>query len=432
MKSRSIQTLSVLFAVMLQVLPLLRTLVTSPAASSSFAFILRWGLGSAAALGTVDAVSGASGTVMNTSSNITGTVGVALNFTNNFVINGGNTAIPSDYIYLTSWNGVNSTPNLTNGATTTAIIPPGLTYKCYAINNSANIYGVITGIPTSAVTTNLYISAVDAKGGYVFTTNIHFSISAAASLPPVITNQPVSLTNLLGATARFSVTNGGSAPLKYQWYFNTNTPLLNATNTSLSLTNVQFTNAGTYSVIITNPAGAATSAPARLTVWQAPVITAPPPAVLALLAGQSAAISVTASGTPAVTFQWVKDNGSLANGGVYGGALTSTLTLTGVSTGNSGSYSVVITNSAGAVTSSVTAVSIALPPSVIASSPTPGSVQFNATTVTGLTYVIQAATDLTAPVWVPVYTNNTGVSGALSFATNTASGGQQFFRVQFP
>ena len=57
----------------------------------------------------------------------------------------------------------------------------------------------------------------------------------------------------------------GTAPLSYQWYFNTNTLLPNATNTSLTLTNVQTNIAGWYSVIVTNSLGT-TNATARLTV----------------------------------------------------------------------------------------------------------------------------------------------------------------------
>ena len=57
----------------------------------------------------------------------------------------------------------------------------------------------------------------------------------------------------------------GTAPLSYQWYFNTNTLLPNATNTSLTLTNVQTNIAGWYSVIVTNSLGT-TNAAARLTV----------------------------------------------------------------------------------------------------------------------------------------------------------------------
>ena len=50
---------------------------------------------------------------------------------------------------------------------------------------------------------------------------------------------------------------GGSAPVTYQWYFNTNSPIPNATNTVLTLNSVQSTNVGTYSVIASNSAGTA-------------------------------------------------------------------------------------------------------------------------------------------------------------------------------
>ena len=59
MKHRLTQTFPLLLAAALQLLPLMRNIVTSPVAGSSFAFILRWGIGSAAALESVNAVSGA-------------------------------------------------------------------------------------------------------------------------------------------------------------------------------------------------------------------------------------------------------------------------------------------------------------------------------------------------------------------------------------
>ena len=96
------------------------------------------------------------------------------------------------------------------------------------------------------------------------TTNITIRITAG-SPPPAITNQPVSLTNVAGGNATFTVV-AGTAPLKYQWFFNTNNSLLNATNTSLSLTNVRASQAGKYSVTITNISGATNSFYATLAV----------------------------------------------------------------------------------------------------------------------------------------------------------------------
>jgi hypothetical protein len=83
---------------------------------------------------------------------------------------------------------------------------------------------------------------------------------------PFIVAHPQSETISPGNTIAFTVVAAGSAPLAYQWYFNTNTPLANATNVTLILANVQATNAGTYSVMVTNAAGSVISSNAILIV----------------------------------------------------------------------------------------------------------------------------------------------------------------------
>ena len=70
-------------------------------------------------------------------------------------------------------------------------------------------------------------------------------------LIPAITAQPDSTNVIAGATVRFSVSALGSAPLAYQWRFN-NANIANATNATLTLTNVQLANAGEYRVRIVN------------------------------------------------------------------------------------------------------------------------------------------------------------------------------------
>ena len=84
--------------------------------------------------------------------------------------------------------------------------------------------------------------------------------------PPVILTQPVSQTVATGSNVTFTVGAGGKAPLAYQWYFNTNTLLSGQTGTSLTLSNVQPNNAGSYRVVVTNLFGSVTSAVATLTV----------------------------------------------------------------------------------------------------------------------------------------------------------------------
>jgi hypothetical protein len=59
----------------------------------------------------------------------------------------------------------------------------------------------------------------------------------------------------------------GGWPLQtYQWLFNDTNLIYGATNFFLALTNVQISQAGAYSVVITNPSGAVTSSPALLNV----------------------------------------------------------------------------------------------------------------------------------------------------------------------
>jgi hypothetical protein len=59
----------------------------------------------------------------------------------------------------------------------------------------------------------------------------------------------------LGANVTFTVTAAGALPRYFQWQFNS-TDLPGRTNVSLILTNVQLTNAGDYTVVVTNAAGA--------------------------------------------------------------------------------------------------------------------------------------------------------------------------------
>lgn len=86
---------------------------------------------------------------------------------------------------------------------------------------------------------------------------------------PFIVKQPVSRTNAVGSTARFTVVAAGSVPLGYQWRKN-NTPIPGATSSTLNIPNVYFTDAGNYSVLISNGVGTTNSATVTLTVMPAP------------------------------------------------------------------------------------------------------------------------------------------------------------------
>jgi PKD repeat protein len=83
---------------------------------------------------------------------------------------------------------------------------------------------------------------------------------------PSITNQPAGQVVTVGSNVTFSVGALGTPPLKYAWAFNGAPLNNNPTNTTLSLPNAQLTNAGNYSVIVTDITGVVTSSVAVLTV----------------------------------------------------------------------------------------------------------------------------------------------------------------------
>lgn len=86
----------------------------------------------------------------------------------------------------------------------------------------------------------------------------------------------------------------------------------------------------------------------------APVITAQPQNIT-VPQGQNATFSVTASGTPAPTYQWRKGTTNIS------GATSATYTITNVQASHAGSYNVVVTNSAGSVTSNNATLTVTAP-----------------------------------------------------------------------
>jgi hypothetical protein len=127
-----------------------------------------------------------------------------------------------------------------------------------------------TNIPT-ATSSNLTMSNVAQcnLGTYsVLVTNAFSttnSSNATLSMYPYLAVPFAGLDTYWGYTNILSVDAWGSGPLSYQWYQN-GVALPNATNQTLDLTGVQFTNAGLYSVVVTSPFGSITNAPEQVVV----------------------------------------------------------------------------------------------------------------------------------------------------------------------
>lgn len=87
----------------------------------------------------------------------------------------------------------------------------------------------------------------------------------AGATPPVIAAQPATSTARTGQSLTLSATASGTPSPSYQWLRN-NLPIPGATNTTLVLEALRFSDAGTYAVVATNSAGAETSTAATLTI----------------------------------------------------------------------------------------------------------------------------------------------------------------------
>ena len=188
---------------------------------------------------------------------------------------------------------------------------------------------------------------------------------------PIIQAPPASQTAAEGGTVTFDVSAAGTAPLLYRWrkdggLLSDGVRISGATTSHLLISNVQLLDAGSYVAVVTNTFGSVTSTPAAaLSILTAPQITSQPQNVIATL-GNAAAFSVGATGAAPLRYQWRK------NGTPIGNATNSGYTITLVTTDDTASYSVVVSNRYNTVTSADATLSIATNITLAAALDTPG------------------------------------------------------------
>ena len=223
--------------------------------------------------------------------------------------------------------------------------------------NDSNIEGATSSTYTTPETRmadsgTQYSVVVSNSLGTVTSTAASLTVTATA-VAPGISTQPASQSAVAGQTATFSVLASGSAPLAYQWKKN-GTNVDGATSSTYTTPATRMADSGAkYSVSVSNSVGTVTSNNATLTVTDTvvvPVVEAPAittqPAAQAVTAGQTATFAVTATGT-SLKYQWKKGGTDIS------GANASSYTTEATAMGDSGAvFSVVVSNSAGSVTSS--------------------------------------------------------------------------------
>ncbi len=206
--------------------------------------------------------------------------------------------------------------------------------------------------------------------------------SIASPVAPGFVRAPSSRVAAVGASITLDSEATGTPPLTFQW-FHDGVPVNGQILSQLTLTALKLADSGNYTVKVTNIAGSATSAPAQLTVLAPPSITTQPVDKL-VAAGTTVEFSVVASGSPPLTYQWLK------NGTALVGSTNPTLVLTGVSAANNGDYTVLVSNAVGSVTSNAANLEVLQAPTIVSQPP-------SQTVLAGRTIILDVAVGGSVP-----------------------------------
>ena len=333
-----------LLIALLQRTPIIRVAATAGdyVLSSTAGNVLKATATTLGALGAVHSMAGATTLSASTPSPASGTVGVVFN-TVVFSVKGAQSA-------ASSWT--------VNGG-----VPPGLSLKAYGTTTAGVTSGLINnastlqldGTPTSAGQFLLSLTAWESAGAKNTSTTFTYviNIAAAPNSAPTISTQPTSKTVAAGGTAQFIAAVSGSPTPTLQW-FKGSTAISGATSTILTISGATSADAATYTLVATNSQGSATSNAVTLTVTggvTAPTITTQPSAS-AVSVGSAVSFTVVASGTSPLTYDWKKDGTSIS------GATNATYTIASAATSDAGSYTVMVSNSAGSVTSTAASLTV--------------------------------------------------------------------------
>ena len=221
-------------------------------------------------------------------------------------------------------------------------------------------------------------------------------------IPPTITSQPVILTTGVGTAVAFTVLASGTWPLSYQWFKNESV-IGGATNPVYGIASVSADDAGYYSARVTNMAGDTIGQVVVLTVLVPPGDLSVMPSNAIVIQGESTNLTVSATGTRPLAYQWRKEGADLP------GATNAVFSLVNAQTNDAGNYSVVITNVAGGATSQVAVLTVLVPPTDLSIIPT------NAAVIQGNNLIFAVSATGTLPLAYQWRKEGTNLLGA----TNT-------------
>lgn len=242
-------------------------------------------------------------------------------------------------------------PNVNFNLTVAATGVPTLNYQWRRSNTNLSNGGSLSGVTTDTLA---FTSAQEADSGpyTVVIQNAYGSVTSdvatvtisASDIAPVITG-PTDQSVLEGNNATLSTSVSGLPAPSIQWYKNGGI-LSGETSPNLSIVNAQYpADQATYSIVASNSAGAKTNS-AFLTVVVPPGISTEPVSAT-VTQGSPASFTVVATGNPAPTYQWSKNNAPISN------QTNATLSFASAQPADAASYAVQVSNDGG-VTNSVT------------------------------------------------------------------------------
>lgn len=196
----------------------------------------------------------------------------------------------------------------------------------------------------------LYDVTTNSIGNYsVVISNIYGSVTSSNAfldvIPLAINTQPANRTIYAGETASFGpLSLQAHGPWTYQWRFN-GADLLDETNAVLTISNALASQAGNYSVLVSNPYGSLESSNGILTVVDVPPFIVSQSTNRIVSANSDVTFQITAQGSKPLLYQWRFNGTNLPD------ATNSTLALNHVAPGRMGIYDVTVTNALGGLVS---------------------------------------------------------------------------------
>ncbi|MBI2927643.1 MAG: immunoglobulin domain-containing protein [Verrucomicrobia bacterium] len=249
-----------------------------------------------------------------------------------------------------------------------------LTFRWYRAGKELTDGGRISGATTASLTL-AKVEAADADSYFVVVSNAHGKATSepamlTVGLPPAITAQPQDESVAESGTANFSVKASGTAPLSYQWLkdgskLSDDLRIGGAATAFLTISKVQPSDVGKFSVLVSNPFGSVPSEVALLTVGLPPAITAQPQDQT-VVEGATATFNVKATGTAPLSYQWLKDGNKVSDDLRISGATSELLTIAKAQPSDVGKYSVLVSNRYGSAPSEAAVLAVGLPPVITA------------------------------------------------------------------